>query len=376
MSRSRWAVLLGPPLIVLTAAGSGPAAATRGAPPGSPALATPRPLIACASPFDGTPQATPRSAPSANRSRPGIRAWWRSAPALDAAGTLTGWTLTVGDGGGVSFAMPMPPASSVSGPADGRVVAAIDDGARSAIRVVETGDGCVHVVALDGVVVRRAITDRASDGYLAHLLDASTRADLGVWRVTLDGRRTLVLGPIEAAALRSAGIERVWSTSLAATGDGRRLAVQSCDPDACLTRVLDRPTGHILVLAGRQGDLVGFAGDRVLTRAACTGLPCPILAWGADGVATTLADDADAAAVTVDGMVVVAGPPGSGGARLLAIDPLTGARRDLGLLAPGAKLAASGADGSDALPGGVEAGPTSIGVLAPNGSPSILEVRR
>jgi len=270
--------------------------------------------------------------------------------------------------------MALPAASSVSGPVDGRVVAAIEDGRHSSIRVVNTAAGCVRVIALEGVTVRRAMADPAAGGYLAHLLDPSTREDLGVWRVTIGGRRTLVMPPVEAATLRASGIDRVWSTNLAVTGDGRHLAVQSCDPDACLTRVLDRESGGVQVLAGAQGDLVGVAGDRVVTQAACQGLPCPILAWGRDGVATTLAEDASTVAITPDGTVVVAGSPGPAGSKLLAIDPLTGARRDIGDLPPDSRLAAIGTDGSDTAPGGVEAGPSAVGLLSDHGLPSILEV--
>ena len=363
MSRSRWAVLLGPPLILALATGAGSAAAGRTI-PWVGTVAGLRAIGAC-------PGAVLPPGHDRGGGGPASGARWRAVPMLDAAGALAGWTLTVDDGGGRTAALDLPPASLVSGPDRGRVVAAVDDGGRSTLRVLDAAAGCVRTIDLGEVVVRRAVADPGDSGYLVHLLARTDRADLGIWHVTADGRSSRVLGPVDDGTLRAAGIGRVWATNLAVSPDGQRLAVQSCDPDACLTRLLDRVTGRLTTLARDQGDLVGFAGERLVTMAACPGLPCGVASWRADGAGRSIADEAVGAAVARDGTVVIAVQRGDGGRDLVAVDAASGAHQALGNLADDAALVPTGGDFV-----GIETGPHAVGLIRGSGMPSTLEVQR
>ena len=107
-------------------------------------------------------------------------------------------------------------------------------------------------------------------------VDRATRADLGIWRRPLDGRPagTPVLDPIAA----DDRFGRTFSTEFAWDVAGDRLAVQSCGEVACRTRVLAPGGGPPATLDDPDlGLLVGFDGDRLVTYAACRGLPCPIV---------------------------------------------------------------------------------------------------
>ena len=174
----------------------------------------------------------------------------------------------------------------------------------------------------------------AETACIAHLLEPGSRRDLGVWRIALDGRiAERVLEPVSDATLAAAGIDRVWVTDLRLDAAGRRLAVQSCHPDACVTRIVDLATGDFGVLAGEgQGPIVGFSGGQLVTWAACHGLPCPVVAWDiAGGSDRTLALEASGAALSGDGRRLVITRSGAAGeGELVAIDVRSGGARSLG----------------------------------------------
>jgi hypothetical protein len=263
----------------------------------------------------------------------------------------------------------LPSASLVGGPDRGRVIVSADDGRRSIIRLIDAASGCVGVFDVGPAIARRTVADPAGDGILVHLLERATRADMGIWRVTADGQpMTRILPPLDAGDLARAGIGRVWTTALRVSADGTRLAVQACDPEACLTRVLDLRTGSVSAVAGEQGDLVGFAGERLITMAHCHGLPCGILSWGADGRAPiTLVPAALAAAVSPDGRVVGVVADESGATDLLVTDSAGGGRRSLGRLATEALI-----NGNGSASAGIEVGPDAVGILAGSGVPAAL----
>ncbi len=78
---------------------------------------------------------------------------------------------------------------------------------------------------------------------------------------------------------------RTWSTEFTWSLDGDRLAVQSCGETACRTRAFEpaeagRPVR--LVADPAIGPLVGLAGPRIVSYAACRGLPCPLVSVDAD----------------------------------------------------------------------------------------------
>lgn len=358
-SRLSRVVILGPPLIMVLAAGSG----FRGTPPaiaGSPPTATASPVAACAA--TGPHQSAERSSDN------GV--WWDQRPDIDAGGSLVGWTLTIALPGQRPMAMALPAASIVSGPDGGRIVATVDDGTGSAVRIIDSATRCARTYPIDGVIVRRAILVPDEDAVLAHLLDPATRRDLGVWRVPLDGsQRTRLLGAPDPDLLARAGIDRVWATDLRLSTDRTRLAVQSCDPDACVTRVLGLVTGAIATIDGRQGDLIGVIGSTVITRSACPGIPCDIVAWDLlAGRSRIVEASAVGAAISRDGRVVVIRRLADGTTIASLVDLRSGRHAALG----GVEGGAFPLDGSGTT--GIETRPDAIGLIHPGGPPSVLTI--
>jgi len=326
MSRRRWIVLLGPPLLIAVAAVS--ALSLRALRAGAAPPLPPRSVGTC-------PSLAPNLPASGRSSVPGT--WWRTDPLLDGSGTLEGWTLRVGGPEAADTELRLPAGSTVTGPIAGRVVVASEAGpgeAGSVVRIVDAIRGCATEIGLADRIARRAVADPAGDGVLAHLLEPESRRDLGVWRIEVDGQiAERLVEPLPDAILAAAGIDRVWTTDLRLDAAGGRLAVQSCQPVACVTRIVDLGSGDLAVLAGEgQGPIVGFAGDRLVTWAACEGLPCPVVAWSLpDGSATTLSGEAGGAALTADGRQLVVVQSDAGNDRpLAAIDVLSGAIRPIG----------------------------------------------
>ena len=327
----------------------------------------PRPLAECVT----TAPAHPGGATGRLGAAAPTGAWWHQAPVVDAAGTLDGWTLVVGAPGGREITLTLPAASVVTGPVNGQVFVATDDGNSSAVRVVDATAGCARTVDIAQAIARRAIADLDGAGILVHLLDRDTRDDLGVWRIGAGGvDHERVLAPIPEATLRAAGIEQVWATALATSGDGSRLAVQSCAPENCVTRVLEFGTGSVMTVDGAQGELVGFASDRLVTMGPCPGLPCSVLAWSLENVApSTLEEAATGAAMAPGGVLIAAVVDSDGRTRAIAIDPSTGTHRSLGFIGSGT-VPAGGASAS----AGIETAPGTVGLLGPDGRPALLDL--
>jgi hypothetical protein len=327
MSRRRWIVLLGPPLLVAVAAVPGLAVGT-GPNQGAISSLQPRSIATC------LPVAT-SALTGGTGAVPGT--WWRTKATIDATGSLESWTLVVGAPGVQASELRIPAASTVTGPVDGRIVVASEEPASedgSTVRIVDAVGGCATEIRLGERIARRAVADPGRNGLLVHLLEPGSRRDLGIWRLALDGRiAERVLEPVSAATLAAAGIDRVWVTDLRLDAAGRNLAVQSCHPDACVTRIVDLATGDLGVLAREgQGPIVGFSGRQLVTWAACHGLPCPVVAWDVRGGSEhTLALEASGAALSGDGRRLVITRSGAAGeGELVAIDVRTGGARSLG----------------------------------------------
>ncbi len=361
MSRSRWVALLGPPLFIVLATGTATLVVDPVSRADAQALPVPGAVVACG------------PAGSANTSEAAVPpgAWWRSIPDLDEMGSLFGWTLTMGSPDGDVLEIALPPASIVSGPARGRVIVSADDEGRSAILMVDVAGACTRTFDLGSAIARHAIADPEGDGALVHLLARDSRADLGVWRVAADGSAPqLVLAPIAAEILRTAGIERVWATTLRASLDGRRLGVQSCDPEACATRIVNLESGAITTLDGEHGSLVGIAGSRVVTMAACHGLPCPVLVWNAQGRGhSNVEPAATGAAMSPDGRLVVAIRDADGGSTAYTIDLQNGRRSPAGALGAGALLR-----GGVAATSGLETAPNAVEISQAGEQPAALSL--
>lgn len=264
----------------------------------------------------------------------------------------------------------LPPGSFVAGSNQGRIVATVEDGAHSTVQIIDTAARCSRSLPIEGSIARRAVLTADGTTAMVHLLKRGTRADLGIWRVPLDGSRpTRLLPPPTKAALRSSGIDRVWSTDLRLSADGARLAVQSCDPDSCLTRVFDLATGAIATVHGEHGSVVGIVGRTLVTRASCPGFPCDILAWDLrTGRSTTIIAGSSGAAVTGDGRVVAIHRMADGTTGATLIDLSSGQHLAMGQLEPGIFLQ----DGTETT--GIEMPSGAIGLIRPGGPPTFVDI--
>ena len=357
-SRLRRVVILGPPLVMVLATAS----ALREAPrvvAGS--LPLPTELVAC------VPVAGPPTTPAGS----GEGTWWDQRATTDSQGSLTGWTVTIGAPNARSMSMDLPPASFISGPNQGNLLATVEDGTQSTVRVIDTAARCSRSLRITGSIARRAVFMPDGGTALVHLLERGTRVDLGIWRVPLDGSRpSRLIAPPTSAALRTSGISRVWSTDLRLSADGSRLAVQSCDPDSCLTRVLDLATGVVVTtIGGEHGSVIGILGQVLITRAACPGLPCDILGWDLrTGQSKTIATGTSGAAVTPDGRVVAIRRRADGTAAAALVDLTSGRRLALGQLERGMFLQ----DGT--AMSGIETPSDAIGLIRQGGPPTLLDI--
>ncbi|HLO35141.1 MAG TPA: hypothetical protein VK194_03630, partial [Candidatus Deferrimicrobium sp.] len=170
----------------------------------------------------------------------------------------------------------------------------------------------------------------------------ATRADLGIWHRRLDtdapADRLLAPAPPDARFGRTFSTEFTWGLA------GDRLAIQSCGEVACRTRVVAPGGGPVQMLdAPGLGLLVGLDGDRVVTYAACRGLPCPIISTD------IVTGDRRVLAVAAGLATIVASPDGSRlvhesrpvpGAPIRSTLLDGGAAADLDPTAPGLRLGA------------------------------------
>jgi hypothetical protein len=335
MAEHRWLRAIGPGVIALGAV-IGIGSSTQAA------LDRPWPSLAC----DG--RAGSRVAAVRGMSRMtladlGTGAWLRLDPTLDADGALIGQRLAIGiHGRGSERVMALPAESFAAGPFGRLILVGADDGVASRLFTVDPATGCMSAIAEETDVVRRATIDPAGAVLFESRVDRATRADLGVWQRPLDrsGPATRVLDPI-AGDVR---FGRTWSTEFAWALEGDRLAIQSCGETACRTRVLEpaavgRPV-H-LVDDPALGPLLGVAGQRLVTYAACRGLPCPIRAVDAvSGDQVPLTDAAGLATLTGAGpdARVVHEWDGPGGPRLRSVSPDGRLVTDLGAIPPGLRL--------------------------------------
>jgi hypothetical protein len=190
-------------------------------------------------------------------------------------GVNIGQRLSVGAPGTPARTLELPPESFAAGPFGGTVLVGSDDGAVSRRALIDIASGCAWSLGRSADVVRRATMTPGGSSIVEFRVDRRTRADLGVWRRSLapDGGEERILPPIEP----DPRFGPTWLTELSWSDDGSLLAVESCGEVACRVRWLDPDSG----VGGRIGDptlgeLVGLTRDRLVARAACRGLPCPI----------------------------------------------------------------------------------------------------
>jgi hypothetical protein len=356
MSRRRWSLWLGPPVVVL-AIGLVLSRFQPGAEAGG--MSTAPPAGACA--------ASPVEIDAAGKVKQdvGPGSWWRIADRLDQSGTMVGRQLAVGRGGATGLLLDLDVESAASGPIGGLVVAVSDDGRHSTIRLVSTVAGCSWLVHESADVVRGAILDSTDGSVLAHVVERATRNDLGTWRFGAPG--ALAQPALVASALEVSPIGTIWSTELRLDAAATSLAVQSCGEKSCLTRIFDVrvPGAPVRQLDGEQGALVGFTGSRLVTWSACRNLPCSVEAWDvATGTSQVLVDAAQAAAVSPDGRWLVA-TLDSGAGRTLRLDLATGARWLVRGVAAGELVLGTGA----AATSGVQLRPDEVGIASTGSIP-------
>lgn len=299
-----------------------------------------------------------------------IGTWWRLDGRLS-EGRLIGQRLAVaGPGTTRPRLLELPAESFAAGPFDGWILVGSDDGRRSTLRLIDPARGCARTVGTSTAVIRRATLTPDRGTIIEMRVDRATRADLGIFRRPLAGRGPAerLLPPIPA----DVRFGPTWTTEFAWDLDGRRLAVQSCGAIACRTRVVDPVTGSARLIADpSHGDLIGFAGDRMVLHEACGGLPCAIVAVdvttgeamtllpeagqavlvrGHDGPAALIAetglDGRDLRGMRLDGRAVTDLPRDPDGRRLIAGPARVGGavelRPDRYLLGPGGRVPVSG----------------------------------
>jgi hypothetical protein len=326
MRKRRWWVLVGPPIILLAVVGF--AVLGRGEAVASRAGTLPR-FTACSSAVATTRQAA----------EPGT--WWKTSDALDASGALIRRLLFVGKAGAASGRIVLGVESAVSGPINGLVVLASDDGSHSQVRLVSVADNCEVLIDDRADVVRTVILNAHDGSVFAHVVGRETRDDLGTFRIspTAEGHWQSQLAAPPLAGALATDVGQVYGTGLHLDRGGKHLAIQSCTDLACLTRVFDlaHPDLAPVVLRGTDhGPMLGFAGSDLITWGACLGYPCPVFAWDtATGEHRQLSAQGTSVAITANGRRLVIVEGGAAGSRTIEVDAATGRSTPLRGLQPG-----------------------------------------
>ncbi|MBI2762526.1 MAG: hypothetical protein HYX54_02045 [Chloroflexi bacterium] len=218
---------------------------------------------------------------------------------LDSTGatSITGYRLTAGKLGWVgSFTVDLPNPAFAAGPFGDRILYGGDDGNTSEVAALSLVDGTRRVLLTSDQPVWRATLDRDATNLYYVLLDRTTRADLGIWRLRLDGSskaEMVMTAPAWVAEIQPAtGTEFVWGPA------GDVLAVYSCGLGVgCRTRVLDVATGKVRSYdeVPLHGGVIGMTASEYIASENCPGLPCPLFRVDlATGRTTTLVGEAGA----------------------------------------------------------------------------------
>ena len=224
-------------------------------------------------------------------------------PLLDGSGTLAGQRVEIRTAAGGTLRLELPPESFAAGPFGQAILVGADDGRRSTLRAFDATSGCAWPLAGETDVIRRATIDLAAGNVYEFRVDRGTRADLGVWRRPLaGGPAALVLPPLPTDDRYGP----TFSTELSWSAEGDVLVAQACGMSVCRTRLLDITGGTVRTIeTADQGEVIGLAGDRLITYGACRGLPCPIASIDTTTAEATTLVPAAAAGRTV---ATAAGP--------------------------------------------------------------------
>jgi hypothetical protein len=241
-------------------------------------------------------------------------AWFQLDDVAPEADTLTGYVLRAGRIGlPASVEVTLPPESFAEGPYGSMVLFGHNDGAHSALEIVDVDSGARRVLVESSAVLRKAIVDVDGGAVYALVLDQETRAELGVYRFALDADAPAHL---EDGELLLAGMPReergqelfgpTFATLLAIDRTSGALMVQSCGEILCRARSLDLLTGAVTVRDEiGQGEMLGVVDGTMITYEAGNGLPCQVYAIDvATGAARTLAHAYGAVLRTDDATLV------------------------------------------------------------------------
>lgn len=312
-----------------------------------------------------TPDPVCRSQPRVDLGEPSAHTWWRLADRIDAGGSLVGRRLEVGIGGSTTLALVLDRESMASGPVGGVVTVASDDGASSAVLLVDVAAGCWWRAHTSQDVVRSAHIEVTGDRLLEHVIQRRDRADSGIWRIGFGqvSNGVLVMEPF----VPRAAMGPVASTEVRLDPSGGMLAVQSCSDAACLTRIqpFDDPLAPPLTIEDpHQGEVIAFIGNALITWQWCLGLPCPIVAWNTEtGAMTVLVENVVGAAVTGDGRTLVAVTDTETG-RAFRVDLATGQSELIIGIHPNEVPISEQVSGSV----GLEVGPSEIALASDTGA--------
>lgn len=272
----------------------------------------------------------------------GVQPWYRMDPVLDRAGALRAQRLVVGLGGRrIGGASELPNESFVAGPFGRVVLVGTDDGATSRLVAYDVAADCAWPIATEPDVIRRATVDPGTATVYETRVRRVGRADLGIWRRSLDGSDAAesILAPLPA----DHRFGPTFSTEFTWASDGTQLAVQTCGESACRTRFVVGPAASAVAIADpNAGLLIGVEGDDLVQYQACRGFPCPVIATDrTTGTSRVLEPHARRATVV----------PAPDGARLV-VDDGRGRLRTLRI------------DGSDAA--GLGSEPAGLDIVGPD----------
>jgi hypothetical protein len=224
-----------------------------------------------------------------------VGTWYRIDPTL-ADGARTGQRLTLGRLGASTRAIALDAESFAAGPFDGTVLVGTDDGRASHLSLVDVTAGCSWSIDSSSDVVRHATMSPDRAAIYEFRVDRSSRADLGVWRRSLEAGGSTV--QVLDALAPDARFGPTWLTSLSWDEDGHRLVVESCAEVACRMRLFDPVRATVTTLADPEmGDIVGVSDEQVVAYAACRGMPCALLSMPVSGGPAVTLDAAAGAAV-------------------------------------------------------------------------------
>lgn len=284
MLESRWRRWFGTGVIAIVAVGSAASVVTG---------AGPRHWAPSACPETGDRGAAARAASPESLDDLAREAWFRLDPRLDRTGALEGQRLAIAlDGERASRTMDLPPESFAAGPFGRIVLVGTDDGNASRLLAIDVAGQCAWDIGAESAVIRRATIDPAGTTIYEMRVDRVTRTDLGIWSRPLDGASpaTRFLDPIDV----DDRFGPTFTTEFAWDVGGPTLVVQSCGELACRARLVEPASGSVQAVSEPDlGALVGLDAGRLVTYAACPGLPCPVVLTDlSSGVRSTLTDAA------------------------------------------------------------------------------------